>query len=457
MQKANCDNVDEHYLQFAETGEFFLKCGADAPENLLAYADFDATPNVGSRLKRWQAHEQDYNEDADPFLWGAQKDKGKNLLGAVNYLSGKGMNAISFLTFNIDGDDRNVFPYLLNESQQAYEQKANGKDNNNLWETAVTHDRFDVSKLDQWEQVFAYAEMKGMFLHFKTQETENDGKMDEGDLGPERKLYYRELISRFGHHLAMNWNLGEENRQTTEQQQAMTSYFSDRDPYQSPIVIHTYPQEHEKVYRPLLGNKSELNGISIQTKNSDFSLVHDAVKKWIYESEMAGRKWVVAVDEPGDAQHALLPDEEDPLHDKARINGLWGTFLAGGYGTEWYFGYKHPQSDLTCEDWRSRDKFWDQGKIALDFFRENQIPVLDMQSMDTLTASSDDFVFAKPGEVYLVYAKEGKQIELDLPKTGFRVSWFNPRTGQYQQDDQTQSLHLELDCPDKQDWLLYLH
>jgi len=33
--------VGKHHLRFAETGEYFLKCGADAPENFLAYADFD--------------------------------------------------------------------------------------------------------------------------------------------------------------------------------------------------------------------------------------------------------------------------------------------------------------------------------------------------------------------------------------------------------------------------------
>ncbi|MHC4168196.1 MAG: DUF5060 domain-containing protein, partial [Planctomycetota bacterium] len=33
--------VGKHHLRFAETGEFFLKCGADAPENFLAYKDFD--------------------------------------------------------------------------------------------------------------------------------------------------------------------------------------------------------------------------------------------------------------------------------------------------------------------------------------------------------------------------------------------------------------------------------
>ena len=37
--------------------------------------------------------------------------------------------------------------------------------------------------------------------------------MDQGVFDIEGKLYYRELIARFGHHMAMNWNLGEENNQ----------------------------------------------------------------------------------------------------------------------------------------------------------------------------------------------------------------------------------------------------
>ena len=35
--------VGKHYLRFAGSGEYFLKAGADAPETLLAYADFDDT------------------------------------------------------------------------------------------------------------------------------------------------------------------------------------------------------------------------------------------------------------------------------------------------------------------------------------------------------------------------------------------------------------------------------
>ena len=48
-------------------------------------------------------------------------------------------------------------------------------------------------------------------MHFKTQETENEQLLDGGNVGVERKVYYRELIARFGHHLALNWNMGEEN------------------------------------------------------------------------------------------------------------------------------------------------------------------------------------------------------------------------------------------------------
>ncbi|MFW6162106.1 MAG: DUF5060 domain-containing protein, partial [Planctomycetota bacterium] len=180
--------VGRRYLRFAETGEWFLKQGADAPENLLAYADFDGSfKNDGIKdnlVKTWQPHVRDWRP-GDP-TWA--DGKGKGLIGAVNYLAAEGMNAMSFLPLNIGGDDRNVFPYLT------YDERA----------------RMDCSRLDQWEIVFEHADRQGIYLHFKTLETENELLLDRGNLGPQRKLYYRELIARFAHHLALNWNLGEE-------------------------------------------------------------------------------------------------------------------------------------------------------------------------------------------------------------------------------------------------------
>ena len=181
----------------------------DVPKNLLAYEDIDATPNVFDLLKNWGPHGKDFQKESEPFLW--QGEKGKNILGAIHYLASEKLNVFSFLTFNVDGDNRNIIPHLLRVPMSNYEAYSNIKKNRGAWDSLIHKTRFDISKLEQWERVFAYAETQGMFLHFKTHETETEHLVDSGVFGVEWKLYYRELIARLGHHLALNWKLGEEN------------------------------------------------------------------------------------------------------------------------------------------------------------------------------------------------------------------------------------------------------
>ena len=200
--------VGKHHLRFAGSGRYFLKAGPDAPETLLAYADFDGTRAGKARkarpgeaiptkvLHRYEPHLQDWRS-GDP-TW--KDGKGQGLIGALNYLAGKGCNSFSFLPYNAGGDGDNVWPFVERNDKLHY----------------------DCSKLDQWQIVFDHAQKLGLYLHFKLQETEIDdnraghGKdakdrkvetsLDGGDLGVERKLYCRELIARFGHELALNWN-----------------------------------------------------------------------------------------------------------------------------------------------------------------------------------------------------------------------------------------------------------
>ncbi|GHC41799.1 DUF5060 domain-containing protein [Roseibacillus persicicus] len=403
------------YPKTLGNNQIFLKAGADAPENFLSYTDFDgdfATDGIKDHLvKTWEPHVRDWNE-GDP-VW--QGEKGKGMIGALNYLSSKGLNAFSFLTMNIEGDDANVFPYL--DQQQL--------------------DRFDISRLAQWEIVFSHATAKGLFLHFKTQETENELLLDKGDTGPLRKLYYRELIARFSHHPALNWNMGEENGrwknkpekpyQTTAQRLAMGRYFEKHDPYQHPIVIHN-GQWFDDVYGP----DSPYCGASLQTGQADFKNVHRSTKGILEASAKKGKQWMVACDEPGDAQHSLVPDKVDPDHDHARQNALWGNYLAGGWGVEWYFGYKHAHSDLTCQDYRSRDLMWDQCRHALEFFRSQQLPLGKMKNHNSLLSHKEAFCLAQPGRHYLILLKDASQETLlDLAKheAEYEVRWFNPRQG----------------------------
>lgn len=426
--KGRLNYVGESYLKFEETGKYFIKLGVDAPENLLGYIDFDASTNALNLRKNWEPHAKDFAEEAQPFVW--QGNKGKNLLGAINYLAFEELNAFSFLTFNVDGDDRNIFFYLLKKPISDYEKYASNKKNIEAWETFFHKTRLDVSKLDQWERIFEYAETLGMFLHFKTNETETDHLMDKGVFGTEGKLYYRELIARFGHHLSMNWNLGEENDQPTEEVLKVAHYVKRLDPYNHHRVLHTFPNKDGR-YEDFIGDKSPLTGASLQLSDSLFTDVHPRVLKWREKSNATGKKWALSVDEPGKANIALLPDDEDSKHDMARSNALWGTLMAGGFGLEWYFGYSSPNSDLTCEDFRSRDLFWDQNSYALHFFEE-QLPFWEMEPADYLIKGGKGFCFAKKDEVYLVYLQMGAEtISLDLGNSGntFEIKWFDPRNG----------------------------
>jgi hypothetical protein len=412
----------ERYLRWAETGGYFLKEGADAPENLFAYADFDGDFKTDGEkdklIKTYRPHLKDW-KNGDPAWQGG---KGKGLVGAVNYLASEGVNVISFLTMNINGDDRNVFMYT------GYKERL----------------RIDVSRMDQWEAVMDHADRMGMYLHFKTQEAENDTLLDKGALGIERKLYYREMIARFGHHLALNWNLGEENHaQTDSQRIAMAKYFHDHDPYKHNIVIHTYPPQKKKIHNPLLGKKSELTGLSMQGSEPFFNDVHGDVLEWVKKSTEAGKPWVVACDEPGSAGEGLTTDADDTKDPKqkgnytaARHKALWGVLLAGGAGTEWYFGYKFKDSDLTLQDFRSRDRWWDYCRHALRFFEDNKIPFHKMANHNELIGNKPNgnaagYCFAKPGDTYVIYLPKGEERDLMTAdvKSRYGIRWFDPRNG----------------------------
>lgn len=443
--KGRLTYVGEHYLQFQETGEWFMKAGADAPENTLAYEDFDDVPNRGNRRKNWSPHSGDYDAmEASAFTW--QNGKGTELLGVVKYLSDKGMNAFSFLTFSLAGDDENVFPHLLKVDLATYNTYGDA----NQWDLGVHHDRFDVSRMAQWEKIFEYADLKGMYLHFKTQETENDGKMDGGAVDRERKLYYRELVARFGHHLALNWNMGEENTQSEQQRKDMAAYFEQIDPYNHNRVIHTYPGQKNSVYTPLLGNASEYTGASLQTSNSTYNEVFSDVLNWVQNSANNGKKWIVAVDEPGNASIGVDADPDDRKLVRNKV--VWATMMAGGAGVEFYYGYQSGCGDLECQDHRTRDEKYTDASYALTFFQDHfQTYLPDVSNQNSITTASDDYVLGKTDEAYAVYLPNGGSTNITLPEGDWIVQWYNPRDGMMQSGNT--EVTNSITAPDNNDWV----
>lgn len=422
--------VGERYLRFAHDDTYFLKAGVGSPETLLAYAEFDGTyrdlktdrhppapngliplPSLTSGLLTFEPHRQDWRE-GDPTWRGG---KGKGLIGGINYLATQGVNALYFVTMNVNGDGRNVWPWIDPDAR----------------------DRFDCSKLDQWEMVFSHLTRNGIMLHIVTQETENDHLLDRGDLGPYRKLYYRELVARFAHHPAITWNLGEENVQSPRQQIACMNWLRSINPYHQHTVVHNdhwHAKNLHETFDPLLGSAA-FTGTAIQ--DFHWNDIHTHVLRYVRSSAAAGRPWVVSADEMGGANFGTLPDADDPRHDHPRRYGLWATLMAGGAGVEWYFGWQNnsPLSDLSAQDWRSREKMYQQTRTALQFFRR-QLKFWHMDPMDNEIVGAGVFGLAAPGETYALYLPHGGGTRFDLGHHPgiYEVKWFDPRRGGDLQD-----------------------
>lgn len=410
------------YYKFQDSEKYWIKGGTNSPENLLGYIDFDDTYRIQASSKDGEASTTNEIHSYKPHLkdWKTgdpnwKKGKGKSLIGALNYLASKGMNSSYFLTMNILGDGKDVWPYV------------NPEDVN----------RFDISKLEQWEIVFQHMQSKGILLHLVLQETENETMLDKGDTGPMRQLYFREMIARFGHHLALNWNLGEENGpaswspvgQNDRQRKAMAKYLKDTDPYKHPVLLHTHSHDplRSSILDSILGYQY-LDGLSLQQDKREMAA--EVVETWRSKAKEKGHDWLITMDEIGMWHTAALPDNEDPNHDTLRQYALWGTLLSGGAGVEWYFGAKHPHNDLTSEDWRQRDRLWELTNNAINFFQEN-LPYWEMQPEHKLINSSNAYCLRKTGHVYAIYLPKLGQHTIDLTSVQgeFTVQWFDPLNG----------------------------
>jgi hypothetical protein len=281
----------------------------------------------------------------------------------------------------------------------------------------------------------------GMMLHIVLQETENETLLDGGDTGPERSLFLRELVARFGHHRAVTWNLGEENGQnewskatgfqTNEQTAAMAAWLAQNDPYQNYVSLHTHPneKEREEILSPLLGD-ANIGGLSLQVHHPEYC--HEQTKFWLKNSTKAGATWIASLDEIGPWFRGLDPDDRAPYNnqDSVRALTLWGNLMAGGAGVEWYFGAFNAHNDLGMEDWRSRDRAWKWTSATIRFFQQH-VPFSEMESHDELVTDGH-FCLADPESVYLAYLPFGGTTTLDLSGTTgtMNVLWVKGETGE---------------------------
>lgn len=415
--------VGGHYLKF-RNGPYWIRGGTDSPENFLAYAGFDNTPSN----HKYAAHIEDWRP-GDPD-WG-ERD-GRGIIGALNYLASRHVNSIYFLTMNIGGDGKDVWPWIG-------QPKPNGNAmNDNL--------HYDISKLRQWETVLAHAQRKGIFLHFVFNEAEapNKKELDDGELGTERKLYYREIIARFAHHLALEWNLCEEyNLQFNfgpDRIRDFADYVKAVDPYDHPITVHSAGDPLEKLRFTFGDERFSLTSIQLNQRP-----IHEVTEAFRQATSRSGRPLPAALDEftvDRGQQQSHVPVDDADGHRKEK---LWPTYLSGGMIEFILDEFLETDSFKTPQ----REALWNYTWYARKLMQEN-LPFWEMHPADELAADAGKIkvstgrgksiqlgpqVLAKPGEVYAVYlpkADPSGTLDLSAAKGAFEQRWYNPRTGEFE-------------------------
>jgi Domain of unknown function (DUF5060)/Putative collagen-binding domain of a collagenase len=359
-------------------GQVLRKVGPSSPTNLLDYADFDAAK---ADAKTYSAHVADYTATDPTFADG----KGKGLIGALNYLSSKGVTSLAVTTFDVQSG---VFPFLLKFDNQL---------------------QYDLSKIAQWQVVLEHANKVGIALTIKLQSDDDDLNMNQGKLFEERKLYYREMIARFGHHLAVTWDLGLDL--TPEQIEERSAYIKLTDPYSSPVAVRTSSATALTAWAPI----TTLDVVSLQTDS--MATIADATASW----RAAG--YIVTSDQQGLPAVGVKPDAEDPTHDEVRTNALWGNLMAGGSGVGYYFGTSFAESDVSLQDFRSRDALFAQSKVALDFFASMATPLTPSNAL----VNPGNWCLSSPSTL-VVYQQAGNAATVTVTAS-YQVQWYNPRTG----------------------------
>ncbi len=396
--KGKLQYIGEHFLQFSN-GEYFLKIGANSPEVFLEFADFDGTDSDRTYAK----HQNDWKNG--DLTW--KNGKGKGVVGVVNYLAEQGLNTHYFLLMNAYGDGKKAIP----------------------WTGVDDYYNYDVSKLDQWQWVFDHMMKMGVMPQFVLSEQENQSYFEQkegGDFADSRKVFYREMVARFGYLNAVTWNIGEESGWdnsdtfgkgiTTRQRKDFAAYLRDLLYYDDHIVVHNGPSNTDAIFEDLLGDPS-YTGLSYQGNFGNPLYGYERIAHWREASAAAGHKWVVSYDEP-------YTGPEFPELETWRKNAVWASFLAGGAGAEFYIGKGR---DLTIQDYTLYEEYWATLRRPYQFFWDQKLPFYEMAPSSHLV--DQGWCLAKAGEVYLVYLPEGGSTDLTLEEGNYSIQWFDPVKG----------------------------
>ncbi len=346
------------YLKFRD-GPYWLKTGCDDPENFLGNFRHYNTPS-----KR---------------------------RAAIDYLAHRGVNSLYLVLHNIDGDHRDVWPWLGTTPAEA--KKHAGSDA-----------RFDLRRLEQWRHLLEYMQTRGVVPHLVLED-------DSAWSGYDHARYYRELIARFGYLPALLFNLGEESNENYSLAQALhwAEVLARVDPYDHPRGVHNVNSP-----RPEYIDAASIDFTSIQTGHPG----RPETAEHALELNRIAVDWIRACRNRKRRVLVVHFDEARPELDR---RGWWSALL-GGAGWE---SHVLPPYDRPLSAW---EPTWTQLGGARAFMES--LPFWEMEPRNDLVLQGTAFCLACPGRAYALYLPAGGSVTIALPPEGkYELAWWNPQNG----------------------------
>jgi CubicO group peptidase (beta-lactamase class C family) len=352
------EHAGSRYLKFRD-GPHWLKAGCDDPENFLGrFAHYD-TP--------------------------AERR------AAVDYLAERGVNSLYIMTHTLDGDHRDVWPWLGDTPEEA--KVHGGKDA-----------RFDLVRLEEWRELFEHLQAKGVVPYLVLED-------DSAWKGYDHERYYREMVARFGYLPALLFNIGEEANENypLARALALAGLLQRLDPFQHPRGIHNVNQPDDAyVDAPQVDFTAIQTGDPSRRAGRELALKHNQLAgDWLRRCEARGRRPLM-----------VGFDEGRPELDRA---AWWSAYL-GGAGWE---AHVLPPYDRPLAAW---EPVWTELGGARAFLES--MPFWGMAPANALVKEGEAFCLARPGVTYALYLPSGGGIAVELaPGVEYEFAWWNPVNG----------------------------
>jgi hypothetical protein len=319
------------------------------------------------------------------------------------------------MTHNIDGDDKDVWPWLGDTAREA---KSNGADDV----------RFDVARLEEWRELFDHMQTRGVVTYLVLED-------DSAWRGYDHERYYREIIARFGYLPALIFNFNEESNENYKLPEALEymRQLADLDPYDHPRGIHNVnTPSDDYIDSPQI----DLTSIQIGSpggRELDVTLPNGRAINWIERCRSRGQRVLM-----------VGFDEGRPEEDR---RAWWSAYLGGGA----WEAHVLPPHDRPMSAW---EHVWIELGGARVFMES--LPFWEMEPANDVVRNGKAFCLAKRGEIYAFYLPIGGEVRVELPeRQEFRLEWWNPdqgRLGSFAYESRVRGGPQTLSPPGKGDW-----